>query len=157
MINSSMAVEQDMTATEQIPTTFGEFSLVEGRIVNLINGLPGFEHLKRFTIAELADFAPFSAMISLEEPEISMLLVHARHLAVWNSVGVDPRELSAIGAGPGADLDIWVILRTDPETHAFTANVKAPLFVNRETNSGDQIILDDSRLSVDYPLSEGLI
>jgi len=137
--------------------SYGEFALSETQRLTFRQGLPGFEHLHRFTVAELTDFSPFSVLLSDEEPEISMMIINARFLKIWESIRIHPREIEPLGAQGLADIDIWVILRTDPATHAFTANVKAPLVVNRKTGQSHQVILDNDDLSVQYPLSEGLI
>ena len=47
--------------------------------------------------------------------------------------------------------------KTEHETREFSANVKAPLVVNRKTGAANQVILENENLSVEYPLSEGLI
>ncbi len=49
--------------------------------IRLPFGLPGFESLSRFLVAELIDFPPFHFLQSLEERELGMLLLDARGAA----------------------------------------------------------------------------
>ncbi len=152
-----MPMEPEHQKDDQIMHAFGEFSMIPTQQLELPNGLPGFEHLHHFQISELEDFKPFSALLSVEEPAVSMLVIHARYLKIWQSVSIHAQDLQRIQARKRGDVDIWVILRTEPETHAFTANVKAPLFINRQTGQAAQIILERENLRTDYPLADGLI
>ena len=143
-------------SAHQAPLRYGEIPLENPRELKLIHGLPGFEHLEQFFLAELKSFEPFCALVARDEPDISLLMIQLEYLHIAGSIRIPEREWAALGAGE-KDQEVWTILKTDQETGAFSANVRAPVIVNRASGMARQIILDNDELDFEYLLSEGLI
>lgn len=131
---------------------FSGINLVEKTQIRLINGLPGFEKYELFTLAELDGYAPFYAFRAVDAPEISMLVMHAAGLEIFTGIEISPGDLKAIGLDDEKDLELFVVLKVDQNSQHFTANVKAPLVFNFSKQLGNQVILDESHLSVEYPI-----
>lgn len=124
--------------------------------IDLINGLPGFENLHAFILAELESYAPFCAFQSVDEPDISMLVIDANLLAVWKDINIPPRELQILNLEKSTDSEQYVILKVSQGTQEFTANIKAPIVFNPESGAANQVILDNANLSVEHPLNDEL-
>lgn len=154
---NQVAMRDNTAEPEGVTLKYGNIPLQGEKRLNLIHGLPGFEHLSAFVLAELEDYAPFCALVSEDEPEISMLIINLQFLSISNNVRVPGREWDAVVANNKDAREIWAILKTDHQSGEFLANVKAPLIVNTEQGIAKQIILDSEDLVVDYPLSEGLL
>jgi flagellar assembly factor FliW len=136
--------------------TFGGIPMLGAQRVDLINGLPGFENLHHFVLAELEGYAPFCAFQSMEQDNISMLVIDAKLLSVWQGVEIPPRELTILGLEQAGDSEQYVILKIDQSTQAFTANIKAPIVFNPVTGAANQVILDHAELSVEHPMQHEL-
>ncbi len=135
---------------------FGGIQIMELKNLDLLNGLPGFEHLHAFVLVELEGYAPFCAFQSVDEPDISMLVIDAKLLKIWKEVDLPPRELKILGLEEKADSEQYVILKVNQGTQEFTANIKAPIVFNPATGAANQVILDNINLSVEHPLNNEL-
>ncbi len=153
-----MSLITENTSTESGPMnkTFEDLPLQTSKHVSLIQGLPGFEHLHTFIIADIQDYAPFCVLKSADQPEISMLAINAKLLAICKDVIVPERELDILGIQKITEADQYIILKADPRTQEITANVKAPLVFNPKSGMGNQVVIDDPHLSMEYPLKHEL-
>lgn len=133
---------------------FAGIDLVDDKKIELVNGLPGFEHFKSFILAELEGYAPFYAFSAVEAPEISMLVIRADGIEVFADVHIPTRDLETIGLTNEDEAALYVVLKVDHESQKFIANTKAPLVFNFKNHLGNQIILEDPRLRIEYPLFE---
>ena len=140
------------TETTDNSNSYGGIPVRGFKNLDLLNGLPGFEHLRAFVLEELEGYAPFCALRSTEQPEISMLVIDANLLSVWKNIDLPPRELQILGLDKTADSEQYVILKVSQGSQEFTANIKAPIVFNPESGAANQVILDNARLSVEHPL-----
>jgi len=144
-------VEEKGTQDQSVQA-FAGIELIDEKNIELLNGLPGFEQYKSFTLAALEGYAPFYALKAVRAPEISMLVMHAEGLDVFSDIVISRGDLEAIGFDDAENPELFVVLKVDHKSQQFTANIKAPLVMNFDKARGNQIILEDSRLSVEYPL-----
>jgi len=115
-------------------------------------GIPGFESLTRFFIKNLPEYAPFLLFQSVEEPEVSLIIVD---WAIYQSE--KPLEIPAetkcqLKIQSDSEMNLYVILSFDSQSQQLTANLKAPLIINKILNQGQQVILDDPTLEINYHL-----
>ena len=152
----SLAMENTSTENGPMSTAFEDLPLQTSKHIDLIQGLPGFENLHKFIIAETQDYAPFCVLKSVEQPEISMLTINANLLTICKDVNVPESALDILGMQKTTEAEQYIILKADPRTQEITANVKAPLVVNPKSGLGNQVIIDDPQLSMEYPLKHEL-
>ncbi len=158
MIKQQCTSYEEPSASEN-NIIFGDVEVNEENVIKFIYGLPGFETLTRFTVDELKDYPPFRVLQSLEEPDISMLILDIRLLKIRDQIKIPFKELKNIGIDPGKSIDdteIYVILKVDNERQQLTANIKAPIVINNKDKVGCQVILEDKNLSIEYSVKEGL-
>jgi len=115
-------------------------------------GLPGFEHLSSFYIVNVKDFPPFHILVAEEEPRVNLLIIHTQLLSIYRNVDIPESELKKIGTADKNDVDIYVVVKVDQEQNILTVNLRAPILINKNSNSAYQAILDRKDLSVEYPL-----
>jgi len=123
---------------------FGEIEVEPEFIFNFENGLLGFEHLREFVLITDDETAPFKWLISIEEPLIGFPLLSPWHI-----------DLSY---NPGKDIDleievILVVVTLEDEKGRLTANMKAPVILNIDEQSGRQIILPSDKYSPTFIIS----
>ena len=135
-----------------VELAFGGIPMRGIQRVEMINGLPGFENLRSFQLAELEGYAPFCAFQSTEETNISMLVIDAKLLSIWKGIAIPPRELENLGLQNSTEAEQYVILKIDQRSQEFTANIKAPIVFNPLTGVANQVILDNANLSVEHPM-----
>jgi len=146
-------------STSEKNIIFGGVEINEKNVIKFIYGLPGFETLTKFIITDLKGYQPFRVLQSLEEPNVSMLILDIRLLRIRNQIRIPFKELKNIGINPSKSIDdteIYVILKVDSEKQQLTANIKAPVVINNKDRVGCQVILEDKNLSIEYSVKEGL-
>lgn len=139
------------TVTE-IETRFGLFPAETGvgTVVNMPDGLPGFEKCRRFVIITAPTLEPFTCLQGIDEPKPSFL-------------GLDPRVIAPdyaqpLGEPDRARLDVreqdsllWLsLVRFDADEAKI--NLQAPVVINARSMTGVQLINADSPYSTDHAL-----
>ncbi len=131
-----LAVHQvDPSITTVNTRLFGELEVPDDAIVLFPAGLPGFEEARHWTLVE-SDNAATLWLQSLDEPALALLLVSVRRIApeAWPQFS----EAYAI-----------VTLPRGRSTEA-TANLRAPVLIDRAARRGAQVIPDIAPWSVTH-------
>ncbi len=118
-------------------TQFGEIEFGQEKVITIEDGLFGFENLKKYLLLKFDDEL-FYWLNSIDEPEIAFPLFGMEVLE-----DNYPKEENHESFGV-------VTLNSDPAK--ITINMKAPLYINQDTKTGFQKILDKEKYSVNYNL-----
>ena len=121
-------------------------------------GLPGFEGHNRFVLMEHEQQAPIVFLQSITTPELCFLTVSVWAVDPGYQVGIADDDLETLGLNrqpqPADDfLCLSILAAKDDGT--FTANLLAPVIVNRDTRVGLQAIRADARYSHCHPVLAG--
>ena len=152
---------RDVNSQDQLFLTktllFGDVEIGVNNIIKFGYGIPGFESLTKFVILDLKDYYPFRILQSIEESDIAILILNVRALRVCNRIEIPYRNIEKIKAKSVNQIDIYVILKTDTKSKQLLANLRAPLLVNTGEKIGEQVILDNDSLEVEYALGKELV
>lgn len=124
---------------------FGVIEVEAQNIFRFKDGLLGFEDLRDFVLVNAEDTAPFKWLISVETPEIGFPLI-----SPW---------LIDLSYAPGPNIDLskevpMVVVTLGDELGRMTANLKAPIILDVDLQTGSQIILPSDKYSTNYVLSK---
>jgi len=138
---------------------FGEIEIDETKILTMPEGLPGFPGFERFVLLEDKVSAPFIWFQSIEEPNLSLVLINpflfkpdyifdlqeAIQVRSWKKV--DEKELV-----------IYVVVNISggKKDKEITANLMGPLVINSKNNEVIQLVLSDSDYSYQYDVLDAL-
>lgn len=114
---------------------FGEVEFDKKLIINFKDGILGFEQLNRFILLTQENNF-FFWLTSIDEPEIVFPLIPVKVLQE------DYPEIEGFQS--------FAIVKLNKEIAKITANLKAPVYINQETNQAMQKIIDDDRFPIDY-------
>ncbi len=120
---------------------FGTLEIEPHHIFYFENGILGFEDLHEFVLIADEETLPFKWLISIEKPEIGFPLLSPWHLDLM----YDP--------GPEFDLEklvLMVIVTLEDDKKQMTANMKAPIVFDVESQSGLQVILPSDKYSTNF-------
>ena len=135
-------------------TRFGDINIDESRIIQMLGGMLGFEHLKRYVLLIQDEKIPFWWLQSIEDGSIAFVVINS--LAVKPDyepvVSDDEVKLLEIASPEDAVLFSVVTIRSDP--FKVTANLRAPIVVNTKKMLGKQVVLIDPDYPVQYPITE---
>lgn len=138
-------------------TKLGEIEVNEGKVLLFERGIPGFEHLRRFTIVELEQTKPFCWLTSLEDPTIALPIVNPWLVRVDYSFELGEADRKELKLESTEDVEVWVIV-TIPQNapKEATVNLLAPIVVNRKKNLAKQLLLEGSEYKLKHRIDEEL-
>lgn len=117
-------------------------------------GLPAFEQLRRFRVVEKPEFAPLVLLESAEREGLRFVCAPARLLDAGYLVELNEEDRAALGwtaEESAGSLECLAIL-TFPANGVPTANLMAPVLLDREGRHGVQSIQAKAGYSPCHPL-----
>ncbi len=137
-------------------TRFGELEVDKKDILTLKEGLLGFDNLKKFFIVDPGDQTLILWLQSIEDEGTAFPIIEPKIFKPDYSVKLLPAELTSLNLESLADASIYTILTIPKNVTEMSANLKAPLVINNKTKVARQIVLQDSKLEVKWPMYKEL-
>ena len=137
---------------------FESFEYQEDDVVEFPSGLPAFENETRFLIIERAATAPLAFLQSLGQPDLCFLALPVLAIDPNYESAVTREDLQTLGLELnrqpriGAEIGCLAILVVT-ENGRTSANLSAPVVINRTNRIGLQAIRADSVYSHQHPVT----
>ena len=129
----------------------GDIEISEDDIIQFQHGIPGFPGLTQYVIIyPNQDDDVFSYLQSVENSEVSFVLVHVNELIPDYSPIVDKEYLMDLGAFKDEDLLMYNIANIPNNIREMTVNLRAPIIVNPLTCKGKQVVANNEEYSVKH-------
>ncbi len=136
---------------------FGKIEYGKHEIITLERGLLGFDNHQRFIIVNLKGQEPFKWFQSLEDSGLAFLIIDPLFFKPNYLVEINPKDLSVIKAKNIGDVSIFVLVSIpDGKPEQMSANLQAPLAINKANMSGAQLVLGDSDYIPDHSIFKEL-
>jgi len=123
---------------------FDEIEIDEKQKVFIPQGLFGFEDYTEYVIFD-AEHEPFYWLQSTKEKEIAFILINPFLFRKDYEANVTNEDLAEIGIKSPDNALIFVIVTIPLDGSPMTANLQGPLILNKESMTGMQAILADSK------------
>ncbi len=124
-------------------------------VYELTPGLVGFEHLTRYAIVPEAE-SPLEWLQSLDDPSVAFAAIEPFLFYPEYSFELADRDCQELDLHVPQNAVVRCLLTLSPSVELITANLLAPLVLNRASRKGRQIILPDSNLSMRFPIFQTL-
>lgn len=121
-------------------------------VIELVHPMPGFPDRRQFALVILDDDSLLCALRSLDDPELRFLVVPPAPFFPDYAPEVGDGVVRELEIGSAEEALVLLVLKAGDSLAATTANLLAPVVVNRRTRRAAQVILDDPTLSVSAPL-----
>lgn len=121
-------------------------------VIELVRPMPGFDDLRRFALVRLDEAGDLCRLTSVDEPELSFLVVPPGRFFPDYAPAVSDDVLDELEIRSAEDVLLLVVLNAGASLAATTANLAAPVLVNPAKRRGGQIVLDDADLPLAAPL-----
>jgi flagellar assembly factor FliW len=135
-----------ITASTKIKSSnFGELEIQPENIFYFENGLLGFEMFNNFVLITDDDIVPFKWLMSIEEPEIMFPLISPFFIDTEYNLEKN------------IDLEQYIlfsIVTFNDGNGNVTANLKAPVILNSDDLTGEQIIITSDKYNVNHIISQ---
>lgn len=130
---------------------FGPVQVDENEVLIFPEGIPGFEDSVRFVLLGKTEAEiPFFWLQSIDHPEIAFVVVDPFTVYEDYQVNVDDSELDILGIGNPERILTLCIVVIPEDIKQMRANLKAPILINMDTNTGKQVLQNNDSLPVRY-------
>ena len=134
---------------------FGSIPYEASEAIEFPNGLPAFESERAFLLIERAETRPVVFLQSLQNKSLCFVTLPVATVDPGYELAISEEDgimlgLDSEGSGTGRNLSCLAVLSVTESRP--TANLLAPVVVNRAANVGVQAIRMDNRYSHQHPL-----
>ena len=122
-------------------------------VLELVRPMVGFPDLSRFALARLVDDGLICDLRSLDDPQVSFVVVPPGEFFDDYTPEIDDETVSVLDVESADDLLVLALVTLGETAETATANLRAPLLVNHRNRRAAQAILDDPELPMKAPLT----
>ena len=146
------------TMTQVLSKYFGPLEYREQDVVRFPSGLPAFEEEHEFLVIENASQAPLIFIQSIRQPGLCFLALPVLAIDPGYNFAVTAEDIDKLGLDAtrqpaiGTEVDCLAIIAA-PEDGTATANLLAPIVINRKNRMAVQAIRVDSTYSHQHVLT----
>ena len=133
-------------------TRFGELEVDKKDIITFKEGLLGFENNTKFFIVDPGDQTLILWLQSIDDEKTAFPIIEPKIFSPDYQVKLLPAELNSLKLENLTDACVYTILTIPQVVTEMSANLKAPIIINNKTKEARQIVLQDSKLEVRYPM-----
>ena len=123
---------------------YGLIDVDERQKIIFPQGLFGFENLKNYLLLD-AERQPFYWLQSIDMEQVAFVLLSPFLFRPDYELNISNEELAEIGINAPEKALVFSIITIPPDGSPMTANLQGPLVINRDTRTGKQAVLSDTR------------
>ncbi len=134
---------------------FGEIEISEEKIITFENGIIGFPDLKRFALLhdeEQGDEAGIRFLQSFDEPAFAMPVMEPLMVKPDYDPEVEDELLTAVGNLTAENLIVLVTVTVPSDLKKMSVNLQGPIIINAEERRGCQLIVENNKYPVKFPI-----
>ena len=137
---------------------FGDIEVDANKIITFDGGIIGFPELKRFMLIHDRENEKkhISWLQSIDEPDFAMPVIDPLKLVEDYNPVVEDELLSGLGKLSPEEMLVLVTMTIPKDITKMTVNLKAPIIINAASLKAGQIIVDDEKYVVRYPIYDTL-
>ncbi|MBS3969661.1 MAG: flagellar assembly protein FliW [Clostridia bacterium] len=132
---------------------FGEINIDDKEIIAFSTGILAFEENKRFIIIPVENNPFFNWLQSIDEPDLSFLLIDPFSIQPGFYVDIDENLKDELDIKQQEDVLVHTIVTVPKEGFKkATTNLLAPVIINLKKKKAKQVVLDGMPSYIKYPL-----
>ncbi|KYZ76486.1 flagellar assembly protein FliW [Anaerosporomusa subterranea] len=132
-------------------TRLGKIEITETDKVSFPEGLPGFVDEKEFAVLPEGD-SPFAFLQSLHEPDLTFLLVDPFAFYSEYTFELNDETVERLALKDTNPPQVWCIVTVPEQVRDMTANLLAPVLMNRKDNVARQHVIENSKYTTRHRL-----
>lgn len=130
----------------------GQMNVKEEQIILFENGIPGFVEEKQFVILPLSEDSPFVAPQSVTSENLAFIVVSPFIFFKNYEFDLDEATAELLDIDKIEDVEVMTLLTMADPFEKTTANLLAPIIVNRKNMLAKQVVLHDSPYTTKHPI-----
>lgn len=136
----------------EIQSLVGTLNIAEDDVVTFPEGLLGFSDFKKFVFITDPQDDIFMWLQSCDKRDIAFPVIEAGFVADMSQMQLTEYECDKLGIEHSREASFYCMVRVPSEAAGMTANLKAPIVINKSQNIGYQFVLANQNLQVQYPV-----
>jgi flagellar assembly factor FliW len=137
---------------------FDEIEVDESKIITFTSGIVGFPELKDFMLIHDSEKeSSISWLQSIQENAFAMPVINPIFIVPDYNPEIEDDLLRPIGISEPEDMLVLVTITVPAEIEKMTINLRAPIIISGVTRKACQVITDDERYAIKYPIYDILI
>ncbi|MBO8176122.1 MAG: flagellar assembly protein FliW [Bacillus sp. (in: Bacteria)] len=132
----------------------GEMTINLTDIITFEQGIPGFPDENEFVFLPLPENDVFFIMQSVKSANLGFVVVNPFHFFKDYDFTLPDAVVSQLQLTSTNEVEVYVILTVQDPFTKTTANLQAPVIVNRNKQLGKQVILNDTNYRTKHLLFE---
>ena len=130
-------------------TRFGELDVAENDVIHFSQGLPGFPEEYHFALLPQGEDSPFFFLQSTQDPNLTFLLVDPFAFFAEYHFEIDDKLVTQLGlSAEHPPMAFCIVNVPQGKMQNMTANLSAPIVINRFARLGRQVVLTDTSYSL---------
>ncbi|MDY7432328.1 flagellar assembly protein FliW [Bacillus sp. V26] len=130
----------------------GQMNVKEEQIILFENGIPGFLEEKQFVILPLSEDSPLVALQSVTSENLAFIVVSPFIFFKNYEFDLDESTAELLDIDNIEDVEVMTLLTMAEPFEKTTANLLAPIIVNRKNMLAKQVVLHDSPYTTKHPI-----
>lgn len=142
-----------MTTTLLQTPRFGAIEYTADDVVMLADGMIGFPGLVQYLVIQHKENSPFRWLQSIDQPELAFLIAEPLAFAPDYQPEVRPESVADLDIDENSPTLVYTVV-TIPKGRpdAMTLNLAGPIVINAQNRKAKQLVLEDSRWPLKYPV-----
>ena len=137
-------------------TRFGDLEITDRDIMTFAGGIVGFENLSRFIIVDASDDSLVMWLQSVDDGVLAFPIIEPRVFNPDYGFKPSPIDLKDLDLENLGEADVYTVLTIPQDVREMSANLKAPLIINRVKRVGKQVVLQNNKWSIRHPVYTAL-
>lgn len=140
---------------EILSPVHGKFTYEDKEIIKFTKAIPGFEGLENFIIKEVDEESAFKIMQSLEDASLGFVLISPFDIKENYEVKLSEDLIKRLEIKEPTDVALYSMVTLNSKVENITANLRAPLVININSQKGEQFIIDKEAYKIKHPIMKG--
>lgn len=135
---------------------FGQVQCASEDLISFPDGILGFAELKKFILLDDPNDEIFAWLQSCDEAAIAFPVLEPELFVENYKVNLAKSDTEALGSPAAGALSYFCIVTVPEDPTKMTANLKAPVIINRGTRIARQCVLQDNNWAIREPIFQRL-
>lgn len=132
----------------------GELEVIEQDTISFPNGLPGFQEEKQFMIIPFSEDGMFQILQSINTPQLGLVMTNPFVFFSDYDFQLEDQAIETLKVNTPEDVVVYTILTVQDPLDKTTANLQAPIVMNKASKLGKQLILTGTSYLTKHQLFE---
>ena len=131
---------------------FGNLDIGEKDIIEMVGGLLGFEETKKYILLDHDTETPFKWLQAVDNPELAFVVMEPFIFCPDYQFDLTDNEVTELELSKPEEAVVLTILSVPKDSQKVSANMKAPILINRTERKGKQIVLTNEAYPIKFYL-----